>query len=395
MRTAILHDNGASDTKSQCVRLGLTEMDFYTLKYPYRRMLEPLARWLVPRIHPDVISYLAVPVAAATGALFYFASSHAYFLIIAIVLTLLRMTLNTLDGVVAIKRGSLSLRGEIVNALPDRYSDVFVVAGVALSPLCREWLGFAALCSMFLVSYSGMLGKAVGVSWQHHGPLGKVERLILLQIFALLQYVILVRNAQTPILGIDWTPLEWCMILFIVLGQLTVVRRLRGQIDEIDRLEGERYDARRNVERAIVVYDTMKENTRHIAESIAAGLSCQCAWIRDLARLAHRRLVVVCSPTIRAGPTPALSRFMLDQSERPDLLAVAVTFGVPLWGHLSSRFVMRAVERTWAMTATRRFACPGYHRKYKTYRGRPNAGDLRKAYRFGLKLSQLLAASEK
>ena len=122
------------------------------------------------------------------------------------------MTLNTLDGTIAIQRGDLSLKGEIVNALPDRYSDVLHVGGIALSPLCRPAFGLLGLSSMLLVSYTGMLGKAVGGSWQHHGPLGQVERLICIIIFSLLQFLLLRTGvAAWAVFGWSLTPLECCL----------------------------------------------------------------------------------------------------------------------------------------------------------------------------------------
>jgi archaetidylinositol phosphate synthase len=211
-------------------------MALHLLKFPYRKILLPLAKrlhWL----HPDVVSYAAVLVAGVTGLCFYKAADSPALLIWAIVLTLLRMSLNTLDGVLAIQRGRLTLRGKVVNALPDRYADIFVVAGVALSPLCRDWLGVAALCSMFLVSYTGILGKALGVSWQQHGPLDKVERLVILMVFSLIQFFVMQVSASVEWLDIRATPMEWAMGAFVVLGQITVIRRLKGLFREIARKE--------------------------------------------------------------------------------------------------------------------------------------------------------------
>lgn len=83
-------------------------------------MLGPLAASL-PWVHPDVLSYLATGVTLGTAACYIHGGTRPVLLLGAIVLPLLRMTLNTLDGVIAIRRGNLSLKGEIVNALPDRH----------------------------------------------------------------------------------------------------------------------------------------------------------------------------------------------------------------------------------------------------------------------------------
>ena len=365
-------------------------MGLYLLKFPYRRILEPLARrlrWL----HPDIVSYAAVPVAAATGWCFYKAAESPALLLWAAGLTLLRMTLNTLDGIMAIERGNLSLRGEIVNALPDRYADLFVLAGIALSPLCRGWLGGAAIGSMFLVSYTGMLGKALGVSWQHHGPLGKVERLIILMVAAGVQFFVLRAGATTAWLGIEATVMEWAMVLFLVLGQVCVLGRLRGQLREIAHREAlERLDANRNKDRAVVLYDSATGNTRLVADEIAKGLGCACEHVSRAADLSRYDLVVLGSPNIRKEPSQLVQRFLVDSIELPKRLALFTTFGMPVWGQISAPQCLSHMATAWDMKPISRFSCPGYHRKYKTYGGHPNDADLLAAFLFGLKLSRTL-----
>jgi phosphatidylglycerophosphate synthase len=363
-------------------------MDFYLLKFPYRKILKPLAKklhWL----DPDIVSYAAVIAAAGTGWCFYKAAESRILLLIAIILTLLRMTLNTIDGVMAIQRGKDSLAGEIVNALPDRYSDIFVVAGITLSPLCRDWLGLAALATMFLVSYTGMLGKAIGVSWQHQGPMGKVERMITMMVFALFQFFLLPQRQAITIMSVTITPMEIAMGLFVVLGQYTVLRRLKGQLGEIRQKEkAERGQA--NEARAIVIYDSMTGNTRRVAIEIARGIGCAAKQVSEAGDISTYSLVVLGTPNIRKRPTPAMEKFQDGILARPPLLAVFTTFGLPLWGHFTAPMCLRYIAGKWNMKPVARFSCPGFHRKYKTYKGRPGDKDLAKAYLFGLKLARRL-----
>jgi len=145
------------------------------------------------------------------------------------------MTLNTIDGLIALKIGRKSRIGELVNAMPDRYADVFILLGIAFSSLCNIKIGALASLTVLLVSYAGMLGKAIGVSWQHQGPLDKVDRLVLLLIASLLQYILIKTNHPTIVIfKLPLTAMEWCMVLFIVLGQITVINRVRGMIKEIN-----------------------------------------------------------------------------------------------------------------------------------------------------------------
>src|SRR5437773_4866 len=77
-------------------------------------------------ISPDAISYLSL-LAALIAALFFWKSGkNAWLLIIAPLFCYLRLWFNMLDGMVAVAAGKASARGEIVNDLPDRISDVTI-----------------------------------------------------------------------------------------------------------------------------------------------------------------------------------------------------------------------------------------------------------------------------
>ena len=45
-------------------------MGLYTLKFPYRKILEPLAKKMKD-VNPDILSYAALPVALFTGICIY------------------------------------------------------------------------------------------------------------------------------------------------------------------------------------------------------------------------------------------------------------------------------------------------------------------------------------
>jgi phosphatidylglycerophosphate synthase len=151
------------------------------------------------------------------------------------------MTLNTIDGVIAIEQGKTSLAGEIVNALPDRYSDIFVMLAIAFSSYCRTSVGAIAAICVLLVSYTGMLGKAIGVNWQHQGPLGKVERLILIMIAAFLQFIFTLKGYKNfTFFSFDTSIFELLTVYFIISSQITVFNRLKGMYKEIKEKENVR-----------------------------------------------------------------------------------------------------------------------------------------------------------
>ena len=370
-------------------------MGLYLLKYPYRKLLTPLSRALRP-VHPDVLSYLATGVTIGMAFCYLYAAQRPVLLLAAIGLIVLRMTLNTLDGLLAIQRGQPSLKGEIVNALPDRYSDVLMVLGIALSPLCRPVWGMLALSSVLLVSYTGTLGKAVGVEWQHQGPMGKVERLISLMVFSLIQFLRL--RSGSPgweVLGWSVTPLECGLILFVALGQATVWRRTRGMLRQIARLEWQESPARRRLpRRALVAYDSNTGNTERVAGAIADCLQADLRKVEDARDPQGYDLVVIGSPTLNGKPSEAVMRFL---RANPALrnCAAFVTYGAPLWGPISARRCLRAIAEALGSAAVATFACKGRHARFGTYKAHPDDNDLLSAFLFGIRVAKRTAPRER
>jgi phosphatidylglycerophosphate synthase len=85
-----------------------------------------------------------------------------------------------LDGMVALAARQASARGEILNDLPDRVSDVLIFAGVAHSGLASPFAGYWAAIFALLTAYVGTLGQAVGVQREFSGPMSKPWRMVML-----------------------------------------------------------------------------------------------------------------------------------------------------------------------------------------------------------------------
>jgi phosphatidylglycerophosphate synthase len=160
-------------------------------------------------IHPDVISYLSVAASAAAALCFWLSGEHIWLLIPGPLLCYLRLWFNMLDGMVALAAGKASWRGEILNDLPDRISDVLVFAGVAHSGLCAPTSGYWAAILALLTAYVGMFGQAVGVQREFSGMMSKPWRMVTLHGGAWLTLALLwwgggkIRFAHLTVL--DWT----------------------------------------------------------------------------------------------------------------------------------------------------------------------------------------------
>jgi phosphatidylglycerophosphate synthase len=178
------------------------------------------------RIPPDAISYLSIVAALAAALCFWKSGRNAWLLIIAPLFCYLRLWFNMLDGMVAVAAGKASARGEIVNDLPDRISDVIIFIGVAYSGLMNPVIGYwTAILSLF-TAYVGLFGQAIGGQREFGGIMSKPWRMVALSLGAWAMFVY--RFCQTGLYDFDrLTILDWTC-LFIIAGCLqTIIVRLK------------------------------------------------------------------------------------------------------------------------------------------------------------------------
>jgi phosphatidylglycerophosphate synthase len=177
-------------------------------------------------IHPDVISYASILVSAMAAACFWRASSWPWLLVIGPAFCYARLWLNMLDGMVALAAGKASPRGEILNDLPDRVSDVLIFVGVAHSGLCLPYLGYWVAIFALFTAYVGTLGQAVGVQREYSGVMAKPWRMVALHIGAWGIFVALQFSGNARFGGptiLDWT----CLVIIVGCLQTIAIRLKR------------------------------------------------------------------------------------------------------------------------------------------------------------------------
>ena len=177
-------------------------------------------------IHPDTISYASIVAAALAAVCFWKSGFHPWLLFVAPLFCYLRLWFNMLDGMVAIASGKASWRGEILNDLPDRVSDVVIFVGVAHSGWMNPFLGYWTAILALLTAYVGMFGQAVGVQREFSGVMSKPWRMVTLHIGAWMTLGYFWRNAGPLFLG-DFMILDWACIIIIAGCLQTIVVRLR------------------------------------------------------------------------------------------------------------------------------------------------------------------------
>jgi phosphatidylglycerophosphate synthase len=173
-------------------------------------------------IHPDVISYLSIVAAVAAAICFWKSSVHTSLLIVAPLLCYLRLWCNMLDGMVAVAAGKASVRGEIVNDLPDRVSDVVIFIGVAHSGWVNPFLGYWTAIFALLTAYAGLFGQALGVQREFSGIMSKPWRMVALHIGAWLTFFVGELSA-TKFTILDLT----CLVVIVGCIETIVVRLKR------------------------------------------------------------------------------------------------------------------------------------------------------------------------
>jgi phosphatidylglycerophosphate synthase len=175
-------------------------------------------------VHPDTISYLSIVASALAAVCFWRAKEQPWLLIAGPVFCYVRLWFNMLDGMVALASGKASWRGEILNDLPDRVSDVLIFVGVAHSGLCAVLSGYWAAIFAVFTAYVGISGQAVGVQREFSGIMSKPWRMVTLHIGA---WVTLgfAWWGPPPYVG-GYTVLDWTCVVIIAGCLQTICIRL-------------------------------------------------------------------------------------------------------------------------------------------------------------------------
>jgi len=176
-------------------------------------------------IPPDAISYLSIVAALAAALCFWKSGTNTWLLIVAPLFCYLRLWFNMLDGMVAVAAGKASARGEIVNDLPDRISDVIIFAGVAQSDLMNPLIGYWTAILSLLTAYVGLFGQAIGGRREFGGIMSKPWRMVALSLGAWAMFAYR-SPAELHHFG-GLTILDWTCLVIIAGCLETIIVRLK------------------------------------------------------------------------------------------------------------------------------------------------------------------------
>ena len=195
----------------------------------HRNVVEPVLSPMAKRfvgINPDVFTWLSMVFAFLAGFFFFISDKSTelvtYYLFIGSLFVFMNGLFDALDGKIAKLSKKASKRGYFLDHAIDRYADVFMVGGLAISSWVHPLIGVLALVGMLLTSYMGTQAQAIGHKRDYSGFLGRADRLVLLMIFPIVQHIGL-RYSFENIWG--FTILEWVLIYFAVMGNITAIQR--------------------------------------------------------------------------------------------------------------------------------------------------------------------------
>nr|WP_303626337.1 CDP-alcohol phosphatidyltransferase family protein [Roseovarius sp. M141] len=173
-------------------------------------------------VTPNAISQASM-IAALVAALALAATSWTQgaatvaLLILGALCCQLRLLCNLFDGMVAIEGGRSAPDGPLWNELPDRVSDLLILAGAGVGA-GHPALGLAAGALAVLTAYTRELGANTGLSPDFSGPMAKPQRMALITGAALLAVF-------EPLFAAPGTVLTVALWIIAIGAALTSLRR--------------------------------------------------------------------------------------------------------------------------------------------------------------------------
>lgn len=200
-----------------------------------RKNVDPILTKIAKRlinVNPNLLSVLSLVAAFIAGVFFYLSSPKLellnYYLYFAVLFVFINGFLDAIDGKVAKLSNKASLKGDFIDHAIDRYADVFIVAGIALSPWCRyNSIGLFAIIGMLLTSYMGTQAQAIGYKREYSGLLGRADRLALLMVIPIIQHILIIYNIfEFDLYFYSLNLMEIVLIYFAVVGNITAIQRI-------------------------------------------------------------------------------------------------------------------------------------------------------------------------
>lgn len=108
-------------------------MTFNALRPVATRVIDPLADFFVKNeVSPDTVSIVSLICAFFAGLSFYLSPEYKELTLLAGTLVVFNSLFDALDGVIARKSNRATPRGDFLDHVIDRYSDIFIICSIFL-----------------------------------------------------------------------------------------------------------------------------------------------------------------------------------------------------------------------------------------------------------------------
>lgn len=195
-------------------------MTFNTLRPFASKVIEPVADFFVRyEVSPDTVSIASLICAFFAGLSFYYSPASREFILLAGFLVILNSILDALDGIIARKSNRATPRGDFLDHVIDRYSDVCIICSIFFAGYVPWQIGVAAIVGVLLTSYLGTQAQALSLGRYYGGIMGRADRLVVIILAAFGNFAFPVPIGGFSILG-------WAVILIAITSHITAIQRI-------------------------------------------------------------------------------------------------------------------------------------------------------------------------
>jgi CDP-diacylglycerol--glycerol-3-phosphate 3-phosphatidyltransferase len=195
-------------------------MTFNTLRPLASKVIDPLADYFIRyEVSPDVVSIASLICAFFAGLSFYYSPAASELILLAGLLVVFNSLFDALDGVIARKANRATPRGDFLDHVIDRYSDVFIICSIFFAGYVHWQIGVAAIVGVLLTSYLGTQAQALNLGRYYGGIMGRADRLVVITLAAFANSVYSASIAGFSILG-------WAVVLIAITSHITAVQRI-------------------------------------------------------------------------------------------------------------------------------------------------------------------------
>ncbi len=195
-------------------------MTFNYLRPFASKFIEPIAKTFAKAgISPNAVSIISLIFAAMAGVYFYYADVNPKIVLIAGLFVFLNSFFDAIDGAIARHLKIAGAKGDFLDHVIDRYSDVFIICGIFLGGHVDWKIGVVAIVGVLLTSYLGTQAQALNIGRYYGGVMGRADRLILIILASIIYFVY-------PVCISGFSALGWAMIAIAVGSHITALQRI-------------------------------------------------------------------------------------------------------------------------------------------------------------------------